>query len=337
VGMGLLKNVMTKISDFFSSRLKLEESEDEEDKLFTKNKIFAFTFAMLFSVALWFIVNMGRDYNMTMMLPIEITNLPEDIALSTEVPDNAAVSVSGEGWSLFNLYINPPQVVLNVEAQQVNMFEQLRQQISSMSDVRVMQVDPMFLEIETEMRVSKKVPVVSQVNVLTRNQFGVLGSTRISPDSITVTGPSSRVESVMSWNTIDSEVEGVSSDLEMTVDLETPGSGITVMPMSVTIQAEIAEFTEAEVRIPVRSRGLPSGRAVTFSPSSILVRYDVPLENYNDVQSIRPFVAFVDFERLEQDTTGLITPELEKVTDEYDVRLRSFQPTRVSYFNIIPE
>jgi hypothetical protein len=115
-----------------------------------------------------------------------------------------------------------------------------------MSDVSVMQVNPMFLEIETEMRVSKKVPVVSQVNVVTLNQFGVLGSTRISPDSITVTGPSSRVESVMSWNTIDSEVEGVSSDLEMTVDLETPGSGITVMPMSVTLQAEIAEFTEAK-------------------------------------------------------------------------------------------
>lgn len=335
--MGLFKNTMSKISEFFSSRFKLEENEDEDEKLFTKHKIFAFTFAMLFSLALWFIVNMGRDYNMTMMLPIQITNLPEDIALSTEVPDNASVSVSGEGWSLFNLHINPPQVVLNVEAQQVNMFEQVRQQISSMSDVSVMQVDPMFLEIETEMRVSKKVPVVSQIELSTGNQYGVLGSTQLSPDSITVTGPASRVEDVMEWNTVESEIDDVSTDLELTVDLESPGPGISISPASVTFQADIAEFTEAEVRIPVRSRGLPSGRAVTFSPSSILVRYDVPLEYYNDVQSIRPFVAFVDFERLQQDTTGLITPELEKVTDEYDVRLRSFQPTRVSYFNIVPD
>lgn len=335
--MGLFKNAMNSISDFFSSRFKLEESEDEDEKLFTKHKILAFTFAMLFSLALWFIVNMGRDYNMTMMLPIQITNLPEDIALSTEVPDNAAVSVSGEGWSLFNLYINPPQVTLNVEAQQVNMFEQVRQQISSMSDVSVMQVDPMFLEIETEMRVSKKVPVTSQVDLSTGNQYGVLGATQLSPDSITVTGPASRVEDVTEWNTVASEIDDVSSDLELTVDLESPGSGISISPASVTFRAEIAEFTEAEVRIPVRSRGLPSGRAVTFSPSSILVKYDVPLQHYNDVQSIRPFVAFVDFERIQQDTTGLITPELEKVTDEYDVRLRSFQPTRVSYYNIVPD
>ncbi|HKL16699.1 MAG TPA: YbbR-like domain-containing protein [Balneolaceae bacterium] len=335
--MSLLKNAMEKISGFFSRRFKLEETEDEEDKLFTRHKVFAFTFAMLFSVALWFIVNMGRDYNMTMMLPIEITNLPEDIALSSEVPDNAAVSVSGEGWSLFNLYINPPRVTLNVDAQQVNMFEQVRQQISSMSDVSVMQVDPMFLEIETEMRVSKKVPVESEVEINTGNQFGVLGPAQITPDSVTVTGPASRVENVLSWKTEDTAVNDVNSDLEMTVDLQVPGPGITIIPSTVTLQADIAEFTEAEVRIPVRSRGLPSGRAVTFSPSSIVVKYDVPLEHYNDVQSIRPFVAFVDFERLQQDTTGLITPELEKVTDEYDVRLRSFQPTRVSYFNIVPE
>lgn len=328
---------MEKISGFFAGRFRLEETEDEEDKLFTRHKIFAFTFAMLFSVALWFIVNMGRDYNMTMELPIEITNLPEDIALSTEVPDNATVSVSGEGWSLFNLYINPPQITLNVDAQQINMFEQVRQQISSMSDVSVMQVDPMFLEIETEMRISKKVPVESQVNISAENQFGVLGQPQISPDSVTVTGPASRVEAISSWGTADTEISGVSTDLETTVDLQAPGAGITVIPSTVTIRADIAEFTEAEVRIPVRSRGLPSGRAVTFSPSSIVVKYDVPLEYYNEVQSIRPFVAFVDFERLQQDTTGLITPELEKVTDEYGVRLRSFQPTRVSYFNIVPE
>lgn len=335
--MGLFKNLFSSISEFFSSKLKLEESEDEDEKLFSKQKIFAFTFAVIFSFALWFIVNMGRDYNMTMMLPIQVTNLPDDIALSTEVPENVAVSVSGEGWSLFNLHMNPPQVALNVETQQVNMFEQVRQQISSMTDVSVMQVDPMFLEIETEMRVSKKVPVIPAVNVITGNQFGVLGSPQVTPDSVIVTGAASKMENVESWNTADIEIENVSSNVELTVDLEQPSAGISVDPASVTFEAQIAEFTEAEVRIPVRSRGLPSGRAVSFSPSSILVRYHVPLEQYNDVQSIRPFVAYVDFERLEQDTTGLISPEIEKVTDDYDVRLRNFQPTRVSYYNILPD
>lgn len=333
--MGLFKNITERVTNFFSSRWGVDE--DDDNKLFSKHKILAFTFAMLFSLALWFIVNMGRDYNMTMTLPIQLVNLPDDIALSSEVPENAAVSISGEGWSLFNLYINPPQVTLDIEAQQVNMFEQVRQQVSSMSDVNVMQVDPMFLEIETEMRVTRNVPVRSRVNLITENQFGVLGSPRISPDSVSVTGPASRVEELEEWETVESEVDGVNSNVDITLDLASPPTGISISPSTVTFEADVAEFTESEVRIPVRTRGLPSGRAVSFSPSSILVRYHVPLDQYNEVQEIRPFVAFVDFERLQQDTTGLITPRLEKVTEEYDVRLRNFQPTRVSYYNVLPD
>lgn len=333
--MSFFTTLNKKFSELISGRWGLDE--DDDSNFFSRQKVLGFLFAMLLSISLWVVVNMGRDFNINMLIPIQIVNLPEDVALSTEVPEHAAVSVSGEGWSLFNLYTNPPLITLNVESQQVNMFEQVRQQIGSISDVTVMQVDPMFLEIETEQRISRRVPVESQVNLSTRDQFGVLGTPRFSPDSVTISGPASRVEQIESWNTVESDVQDVRSDLDLTIDLEPSAPGLTVEPQRVLLRADVAEFTEAQVRIPVRSRDLPSGMAITFSPSSILVRYDVPIEQYNDVQSVRPFIAFVDYHKIEADTTGLITPELEKITDEFDVRLRSFQPTRISYFNILPD
>lgn len=333
--MSIFTSINEKFSELISGHWGFDE--DDDSKFFSRQKVIGFMFAMLLSISLWIIVNMGRDFNVNMLIPIQIINLPEDVALSTEIPEFAAVSVSGEGWSLFNLYTNPPLITLSVENQQVNMFEQVRQQIGSISDVTVMQVDPMFLEIETEQRVSKKVPVESQVNLSTRDQYGILGAPTFSPDSVTISGPASTVEQVDAWNTIESEVVDVSADLDLTIELESPGSGLTVEPERVLLHADVAEFTEAQVRIPVRSRDLPSGMAITFSPSSILVRYDVPINQYNDVQSVRPFIAYVDYERIEEDTTGLITPQLEKITEEFDVRLRSFQPTRVSYFNILPD
>lgn len=311
--------------------------QDDDSKLFSRQKVFGFLFALFLSLSLWMIVNMGRDYNISMTIPIQIVNLPDDVALSSEVPDHAAVSVSGEGWSLFNLYTNPPQITLSVENQQVNMFEQVRQQIGSISDVSVMQVDPMFLEIETEQRITKQVPVESGVSLSTREQYGMIGSARFSPDSVTVTGPASRVDQIEYWRTRELTVREVNTNVEMNVELEDPGPGLRVEPVQVLLEATIAEFTEAQVRIPVRSRDLPSGVAITFSPSSIVVRYDVPIEQYNAVQSMRPFMAYVDYERIEADTTGLIRPQVERVTNEFDVRLRSFQPTRVSYFNILPD
>jgi len=333
--MGFFKTTKDKFSELLTGTWGLDE--DDDSKIFSRQKALGFTFAMLLSISLWVIVNMGRDYNVSMMIPIEIAQIPDDVALSSEIPDYAAVSVSGEGWSLFNLYANIPLISLSIDNQQVNMFEQVRQQIGSVSDVNVMQVDPMFIEIETEQRITKKVPVESNINLSTRSQFGILGSPRFSPDSVTVSGPASRIEQIESWSTKESTISDVNTNLELNVELESPGPGLNVNPSEVQLRAEIAEFTEAQVRIPVRSRDLPSGVAITFSPSSILVRFDVPIDQYSDVQDIRPFVAYVDYERIESDTTGLITPQLETVSDDFDVRLRSFQPTRISYFNILTD
>jgi len=333
--MGIFKTIGDKFSEFVEGQWDLDD--DDENKIFSRQKVIGFLFAMLLSVSLWVIVNMGRDYNVSMSIPIEITNMPGDVALSSEIPDTAAVSVSGEGWSLFNLYMNPPLISLSVESQQVNMFEQVRQQIGSVSDVNVMQVDPMFLELETEQRITKRAPVGSKINLSTSDQYGIIGTPTFTPDSVTISGPASRVEELEYWNTRESDVQDVDTDLELTIDLEEPGRGIEINPDQVLFEAEVAEFTEAQVRIPVRSRGLPSGVAITFSPSSIMVRYNVPIQQYSDVQNIRPFIAYVDYERIEADTTGLIRPVIEKVTDDYDVRLRSFQPTRVSYFSILPD
>ncbi|CAN5153866.1 hypothetical protein BH23BAC3_BH23BAC3_08970 [soil metagenome] len=333
--MGIFRSTKDKFTELITGRWGLEE--DDDSNFFSRQKVLGFLFAMLLSISLWVVVNMGRDFNINMMLPIHIVNIPEGVALSSEVPDRAAISISGEGWSLFNIYTNPPIITLSGESQQVNMFEQVRQQLSSISDVSVMQVDPMFIEIETEQRVTKRVPVESRVNLSTRDQYGVLGSARFSPDSVTISGPASRVEEIEAWHTVESEIQDVNTDLELTVELEESTAGMNVDPKRVLLRADVVEFTEAQVRIPVRARDLPSGVAITFSPSSILVRFDVPIDQYNDVQSVRPFIAYVDYERIEADTTGLITPELEKVTDEFEVRLRSFQPTRVSYFNILPD
>lgn len=333
--MGIFKTFYEKLKIFVTGSWRVDE--DDDSNFFSRQKVLGFLFAMLLSVSLWIVVNMGRDFNINMMVPIQIINVPEDVAISSEVPEYAAVSVSGEGWSLFNLYTNPPLITVNVETQQVNMFEQVRQQISSISDASVMQVDPMFIEIETEQRITRTVPVESQINIATRDQYGVLGSPRFSPDSVTVSGPASRVEQLESWRTVESDIMDVNSDIEVTVELESTGPGMAVEPRRVLLRADVVEFTEAQVRIPVRARNIPSGEAITFSPSSILVRYDVPINQYTDVQNIRPFIAYVDYERIEADTTGLITPDIEKITDEYDVRLRSFQPTRISYYNIVTE
>lgn len=121
-----------------------------------EKKSFAFSFALFFAICLWLIVNMGRDFNVTVEIPVRLANLPDDVALSNPLPDHVMVNVAGEGWNLISLYSNPPVINLNAESERVNVQEQIRNQIGSFSNLNIIQVEPSELQIETEEKATKK-------------------------------------------------------------------------------------------------------------------------------------------------------------------------------------
>jgi len=328
--------ITNRIKVFFSSS-EVEGEEPDENKFFAREKVIVFSIAFVLALSLWFVVNMNREFNITVQVPVELTNLPDNLALRSDVPDNVTVNVSGEGWSLISLYSNPPKVSLDAESRQINLFEQIRNMSGSFSELNVTQVEPIMLTIETEEKATKRVPIVTQIELNLQNRYGLIGEPEISPDSVTLTGAESRLQELSQWETEEVSLDDVSRSMERVINLREPTSGIILSTNEVNYQINVAEFTEAEVRLPVRTRNLPSGEAVSFNPSSITIRYDVPIHQYSDVQGIRPFAVYVDYADLQADDTGYITPRVEKITDDFDVRLRSFQPQRVSYFNIIPD
>jgi YbbR domain-containing protein len=335
--MVILKFISERIRSFIGTGESGETEEPDEQNFFAREKLIAFGITFIFAFSLWFVVNMNRDYNISVNVPIELVNIPDGVAVSSEVPEHVTVSVSGEGWNLIGLYRNPPTVMLSAESRQINLFEQIRGQSGAFSDLNVIQVEPIVLTIETETKAEKKVPVRLNMDLNLRSRYGLLGDPQISPDSVTVTGAESKLADIDRWDTEEVELSDVSRSIERTIRLIQPGAGLILSTDRIEFKADVAEFTEAEVRVPIRTRNLPSGQAVTYNPSSITVRFDVPIQQYAEVQGTRPFIAFVDYAELDADDTGYITPEIERVANNFHVRLRSFQPPRVSYFNIVPD
>ncbi len=327
--------ITERVRQFFSSSEPAKAEEPDDSAFIGREKVIVFGVAFFFSLCLWFIVNLSRDFNVTIDVPIQLVNLPDDVSLSSDIPDYASVNVTGEGWKLIPLYSNPPRISLSADARQINLFEQMRSQVGAFSDLNVLQVNPIVLNIETEEKASKKVPVIPKIDLTLQNRYGTVQDPTVEPDSVTITGGQTRVANIDSWETVELELTGVNRSMERRIELERPGSGLSIEPTHVTVRIDVAEFTESEVRIPVRTRNLPSGKAVTYNPSSITVRFDVPIDKFSEVQRMRPFTAFVDYADIEGDTTGFVTPQIEKLVDDINLRLRNYQPSRVSYFNIL--
>lgn len=335
--MNLISFISDRIKNFFAKGESGKANETDGSEFVGREKIVVFISSIFLALCLWFIVNLSRDFNVTIEVPIQVVNIPEGVALSTELPEFVSVNLSGEGWQLIPLYGNPPRVSISADSRQINLFEQMRNQVSAFSDLNVIQVEPIILEIETEERISKRVPVRPRISLNLSSQFGLVEQPKLTPDSVTISGARSNLANIDEWLTEEVEISDVSRSFERSIQLNSPTGGVRLETGTVLYEANISEFTESEVRIPIRTRNMPSGKAVTFNPSSITVRYDVPIDRYSEIQGIRPFLAYVDFEELESDTTGFITPTIEQTVTNINIRLRSYHPTTISYFNILTD
>ncbi|TVQ04053.1 MAG: hypothetical protein EA359_07745 [Balneolaceae bacterium] len=334
--MQFINFISERFKHFFSGGPSPRPEEADTDSFQNKEKITAFSIAFFIALCLWFIVNLNRDFNITIQVPVILTNLSEDVTLSNEVPETAAVSLTGEGWKLISVYSNPPRLMVNAEVSDINLAEQVRSQISAFSDLNIVRVEPARLTIETERKATKRVPIRNLVNISVRDQFGLLREPAIIPDSVTITGAESTIRDLTEWYTEETELRNINSNVEQSVRVAQV-SGMSVEPQTVMLTLEVTEFTEAEIRVPIRTRNLPNDSAVSYNPSTITVRFDVPIHQYSEVQGTRPFAAYVDYEFIEEDDSGRVTPDIEILETDYILRLRSFQPQRVSYFRIVAD
>ncbi|MEL7832623.1 hypothetical protein [Fodinibius sp. Rm-B-1B1-1] len=313
----------------------LQKSNEDEIAGVGRERIIVFIVAFILAMALWMMVNLSRDYTLSLELPIQLGSVPDDKALVEDIPNTATVSITGEGWKLINLYNNPPSINIDVNDAQVNLFDQVQQQMNALPDVNIQKVQPQILSVKFDERISKKVPVRSNVEISFRDQYDFISPPEITPDSITINGAVAIIENITEWATDSVQVENVSSNISETVPLASSGNLISLSDDEVQFSADVAQYTEGEVKANITTRNLPPDRVVSYSPIALTIKYDIPIDKYTDIQDENPFEVYVPYQEILEDSTGFITPEITQREEKYYIKLRSFQPRRVAYYIVL--
>lgn len=294
--------------------------------------------AFIMAMSLWFIVNLNSDYNININVPLELGTIPDDMALVEGLPEFIQVEVSGDGWKLINLYNNPPDVFIDVTEGEVNLFDQVRQRFSVEQDVSVLKVQPFIVNIGLEPKISKKVPIRLNTDISYMDRYGVVGIPSISPDSVMITGSASQVADLEEWIIPDTlALNEVRDDINQVIEIGASNPLLETSISEVTYFANISEFTESEITVYIRTQDLPRGKVINYNPSAVSIRFDVPLEQYTEIQNLRPYEVYVPYDEILRDSTGFVTPDIELIATEYQIKLRSFQPKAVAYFSIVDE
>lgn len=298
-----------------------------------KKKLPIFIAAFLFSVALWIYVSLSKSYSLDISIPLEIKT-GKSQAVTEDMPSSIDVTVRGKGWDLLSVLISKDlKYTLDLSKYKRDTkiaTEQLvSERINLKPDVSLVAIDPDTIDIEFDKILEKTVPVKNNIKVNLREGYGIVGTPKLTPDSIEISGAANVVSKIRYIPTEVRIFENVNAPLSGTIALKDtlPNSlrySIKFVDFRYNIQLS-AEKTIEDVLISVN--GVPDDKEVLVIPPKISVSVRGGVDQLARIVP-SDVSAMLEFDAIEEDTLGFIVPQI--VIPEETTLLKS-EPQKLQY------
>jgi len=290
------------------------------------------TLCIVAASILWFAFSMQETYTRIIELPTEVVNLPANQALTARPPDEVRIQVEGEGIQLLRLYYNRPKVRIDASAESVDL-EMAANDLAG--NVNLTTVTPRSVILEKESRINRRIPVEHRLDISYEPGHRVIGEFRLMPDSVVVSGAESIVNGLRAWPTVARRLSGVQDSIDQDLALSDTLAGLVAIDTRrIRLFAEVQEFTEGRRMLDIEVTDLPAGRDYSLDPPRVQVVYQVPLSQFDRVLASEEFRAYVPYEQIRDDVSGLVYPSL-NIPPGLEIQEVRMSPTSVRYYDVV--
>lgn len=251
---------------------------------------------------LWLVVSGEQIVERALRVPLEFTNLPQQLEMVGEPPSVADVRIRGSSGALSR--VSPGELVAVLDLRSARRGRRLFH--LGASDVRVpfgieaVQIAPSNVAIAFEESATKVVPVVPNVEGDPADGF-VVGAVKADPATVEIVGPATAVAALTEAITEAVSVTNATEAVTDSVTIGVPDSTVRLRnPQSAKVTVSVTESPVewAVAAIPVQIRNAAGGAQVSISPSQVTVRVRGPratrssgadtFEATIDVDGLRP-------------------------------------------------
>jgi hypothetical protein len=150
----------------------------------------------------------------------------------------------------------------------------------------------------------------------------------IKPDSITISGPGTLIDTVNSINTISVRLDRLANAYTSSIGLgEIPQVGFSHRRVTLTIPVE--KYTEAELSKSLKVINLPDTLRLILLPRTVTLKCNVPISRYKDLFEDDIVMPYVDFRDSYQQSGNKLRIQVE--TQPYAVRVVDIEPKFVDF------
>jgi len=270
--------------------------------------------SVIFSIILWVSISLSNDYYTTIKIPLKIVNFPPGYTTGTDIPNYISVKLKGQGWKLISFYIaRESDYIISAGKEKgkkvINLNNYLSDNKWLSSDVDVIDITPDTVSFDLEKIVSKKVPIIPNLNLKFKDGYGLATPIRVYPESTVVYGPIDKIRKMHAASTVDEKLGNLDQKMEKNVLLaDIPN--VTYEKSYVTVGLDIEKIVEKSFDgIPVKVNDVPNDRQVLLLPNQISIGLRGGVDVLAKLAGFQ-FNAHVTYRNVILDTLGSVRPKI---------------------------
>lgn len=295
-------------------------------------KLNIFIASVIFAIILWGSISLSDSYYTNIEVKLTLTNFPNGYTTGSPLPDKINLRVRGEGWRLVSINVGPEtefKVSVGGDSgqQSIRLYNYLESNRWLLSDVDIINLYPDSLNFLVEKIISKKLPVVSGLDLDFKPGYGLASNIQLNPDSVLVKGPLSYLRSRKEIRTSTVPLGLLDTKTSTEVNLVSM-TGFEYSTSLIGVVLDVQRIVDKQFEnISVDVLEVPSRREVVLLPNKVNLNVRGGIEILGKLTA-EQFHAYVKYQTLVRDTTGSVTPE---IVLPKNVTLQSSKPDRLRY------
>ncbi len=282
---------------------------------------------------IWAYVNLNLTYSYELSVPLTVKSAKSQ-GVSNEIPEKIDIVLKGKGWSLVKIILSKNLVYyLDLTAYKkdtkVDLMQNTVEALNLPGDVFVQNISPALLDVSFDNVITKMVKVKNNTNVITKDGFTVIGSVRLTPDSVKVTGASSLLSKIKYIMTEDITFKDISTNISKDIKLiDSLGQQVKVEPTIVNVSYLVELSAEKTFEdIDVNVYGVPIDKDVLIIPPKITITLRGGVEELSKL-TVKDIKIGINYKQIEADDQGEVEPTIE-ISEIFS--LIKVQPQRFQY------
>lgn len=313
------------------------------DQLKQDKNLVVFLIFLVISTGFWFLNALRKEYTATLSYPVKFVDLPENKMLPEDFRGRIEVKVKAVGFVILRYQLSNAFLPLTFSVSEMQSLKtasgeegvftitsteknKIAGQLSQ--GMELIDISPDTLFVPLAEKGNARVPVKILADIGFQKQYLQAGEIMVQPDSVTISGPKSIVDTIRFIQTRKVDLQGLSDTVTTNVPLVIPPR-VKSSVKKVTATIPVEPFTEINLKIPLRIYGLPDSLRIKTFPSSIQVSFRVGISKYGTIDESH-FSAVIDASPvLRSDRPERLKVRLDKAP--INIESLSFSPIFVEY------